>query len=92
MTKDWRDGLKRFIIHFGGWLMPFVIWVLLGYVGLGRPAIAIRLVAIVMVAIVLARELDSTKRGTQTKGKMWIDLASKISGILVGATGAWLWE
>lgn len=90
--KDWRDGLARFIIHFGGFLLPFVVWVLLGYVGVPRPVIGIRIVAITVAAVVLAMELDSNKRRTQTRGKMAIDLVAKIGGIYVGAMGAWLWQ
>lgn len=95
MVDTAKEGWGKFLLHFGVWLGVPSTGLYIAYKA-GVPPMAtvlLWLIFLVGVAIFVAREIQSTKRGVQTKGKMAIDLASKILGLFVALFIAkWWWK
>lgn len=95
MADTAKEGWGKFLLHFGIWLgVPSAgLWVAYK-AGVSLPAMGpLWVIFAAGVGIFVAREIQSTRRGVQTKGKMAIDLTSKILGLAVALfTAKWWWK
>ncbi len=95
MMDTAKEGWGKFLLHFGVWLgVPSLALYIAYKMGAPAPALGpLLLIFIVGVVIFVAREIQSTRRGVQTKGKMAIDLTSKSLGLFLALfTIKWWWK
>ena len=93
MVGTAKEGWGKFLLHFGTWLgVPSVALYIAYKMGAPAPALGpLFLIFVVGVIILVAREIQSTKRGVQTRAKMLIDLTSKILGFSLALFTAKWW-
>lgn len=95
MVDTATEGWGKFLLHFGAWLgLPSVALYLASKAGVNPFASGILWgIFLVGVAVFVAREIKSTKRGVQTKGKLVVDLTAKSLGLFVALfTAKWWWK
>ena len=92
MKRDAQHGLRRFLGHFFGFGLVGVAWVGLYYAGVPYPGRWFRIVALALTFYIVFHETRSQFfRHSQTKGKMVLDLISKLAGTWLGTLGGWHW-
>ena len=95
MIDTAKEGWGKFALHFGVWLGVPSAGLYFAYKAGVAPmaSVLLWLIFLAGVGIFVARETQSTRRGVQTKGKMAIDLTSKILGLFVALfTAKWWWK
>ena len=95
MVDTAKEGWGKFFLHFGAWLgIPSVALYLASKAGVSPIETALLWVVFFSgVTVFVVREIKSTKRGVQTKGKMAVDLTAKSLGLFVALfTAKWWWK
>lgn len=88
-----REGKLRLLGHFIGFSsVYFYVWFIALEAG-RNPQWWWYILGLIPGALVISfMEAASQARGSQTKGKLVWDLASKFSGIIVGTLAGYLWS